>query len=144
MKRRSFLVGSVLVATSATAFSTACKKEERCKNCGMKIDPTSGWNADLIGMDDKPVRFDTPRCAFTYWRSGKMQAKDLRATDYYERAIRDSAELKFVVGGDVLGPMGPDLVPVDAKRAPKFIQDHSADKAYAASEVTMQVLNDIK
>jgi hypothetical protein len=33
MKRRAFVVGALLVA--------ACKKEERCKNCGMKIDPAS-------------------------------------------------------------------------------------------------------
>lgn len=139
MKRRSFIVGAVL----ATAL-VACKKEERCKNCGMKIDPASPWNASLVGMDGTPVRFDTPRCAFTYWRSGKMEAKDLRATDYYDHQLRDSGELRFVVGGDVLGPMGPDLVPVDAPRARKFIQDHQADKAFAASEVTMAVLNDIK
>lgn len=136
MKRRSFLVGSLLLA--------ACKKEERCKNCGMKIDPASAWNADLVGMDGQPVRFDTPRCAFTYWRAGKMQAKQLRAQDYYDRQWRDGADLRFVVGGDVLGPMGPDLVPVDAKRASKFIQDHSADKAYATAEVTTDVLGAIK
>jgi len=140
MKRRSFIVGSVL----AGAFGTACKKEERCKNCGMKIDPTSAWNADLIGTDGQAVRFDTPRCAFTYWRGGKMQAKELRAQDYYDRKWRDGAELKFVLGGDVLGPMGPDLVPVDAPRAGKFIQDHSADKAVTTAEVTMDVLNGIK
>lgn len=134
--RRAFLVGSLL--------AIACKKEERCKNCGMKIDPTSAWNADLIGMDGKSVRFDTPRCAFTYWRGGKMQAKDIRAQDYYERAWKGSAELKFVLGGDVLGPMGPDLVPVEAQRAGKFIQDHSADKAVSAADVTIALLNDIK
>ena len=136
IKRRAFVVGSLLLV--------ACKKDDRCKNCGMKIDPTSAWNADLIGMDGSPVRFDTPRCAFTYWRGGKMQAKDIRAQDYYERAWHDSAELKFVLGGDVLGPMGPDLVPVAAPRAGKFVQDHSADKAVSATEVTTAVLNDIK
>lgn len=140
MKRRSFIVGALLTAVAAPA----CKKEERCKNCGMKIDPASSWNAQLIGMDGAPVRFDTPRCAFTYWRSGKMEAKDIQATDYYERVLRGSAELKFVVGGDVLGPMGPDLVPVEAPRASKFIQDHGADRAYLASEVMMDVLNAIK
>lgn len=136
MRRRAFVIGSCLLV--------ACKKEERCKNCGMKIDPTSAWNADLIGMDDKPVRFDTPRCAFTYWRGGKMQAKDLRAQDYYERAWKSSAELKFVLGSDVLGPMGPDLVPVESARAGKFVQDHSADKAVAAADVTPALLAEIK
>lgn len=140
MRRRAFIVGALVTAVS----SAACKKEERCLHCGMKIDPKSSWNAQLIGMDGKAVPFDTPRCAFTYWRSGKMQAKGIQATDYYDHQLRDGAELMFVVGGDVLGPMGPDLVPVDSPRARKFIQDHQADKAFAAENVTMDVLNNIK
>jgi hypothetical protein len=134
--RRSFAVGALILATS-------CKKEERCKNCGMKIDPASPWNAELVAADGN-VRFDTPRCAFTYWRGGKLTATDIRAQDYYDRKWRAGAELKFVLGSDVLGPMGPDLVPVDLARAGKFIQDHAADRAVTAAEVTTEVLNGIK
>ncbi len=134
--RRAFAVGSVLLA--------ACGKQAaRCKNCGMKIDPASSWRADLIDGETL-ISFDTPRCAFTSWRSGKTHATDIRALDYYDRQWRKGAELKFVLGGDVIGPMGPDLVPVDPQRAPKFIEDHAADRAVATSEVTMDVLNSIK
>ena len=139
MRRRAFVLGSLLLTVGA-----ACKKEERCKNCGMKIDPASPWNADLVAADGATVRFDTPRCAFTYWRGGKMQAKDIRAQDYYDRKWRDGAELRFVAGGDVLGPMGPDLVPVDAPRAGKFLQDHTADRVVTVSEVTLELLNSLK
>ncbi len=136
LSRRAFTVGAVLLA--------ACKKEERCKNCGMKIDRTSPWLAELLAVDGTVIPFDTPRCALTCWRNGKTEATELRAQDYYDRKWRTSKELKFVLGGDVLGPMGPDLVPVDLARAGKFVQDHGADRALALEEITLDVLNSIK
>ena len=50
-----------------------------------------------------------------------------------------------MVGGDVQGPMGPDLVPVDPARATKFVQDHSADRvSLALAEVTPAVISGLK
>lgn len=116
----------------------------RCKHCGMKIDPTSAWRAELVAADGSVLAFDTPRCALTQWRTGKSQAVTLRVQEYYERKWRNADELRFVLGGDVVGPMGPDLVPVDPSRATKFIQDHGADRALRLDEVTTDVLNNIK
>jgi copper chaperone NosL len=133
MLRRSFVVGAILTA--------ACKKESRCKHCGMRIDPSSPWRSELVAENGTVTSFDTPRCAFTSWRRGATPAKTLRAQDYYERRWAGAEELRFVVGGDVLGPMGPDLVPVERGRAMKFVQDHGADRAYAADEVTLALLD---
>ncbi len=139
--RRAFL----LVAGVTTALLVnGCKKQEpRCKNCGMKIDPTSQWRAELVGPDGAVTPFDTPRCALQSWRSGKTQAKSLRVQDYYDRQAKDGSEVRFVIGGDVVGPMGPDLVPVDPARVSKFIQDHAADRALKLEEITSDVLGAI-
>ena len=40
--------------------------------------------------------------------------------------------------------MGPDLVPVDPARAPKFVQDHGTGRAYAVDEITLALLDAIK
>jgi hypothetical protein len=138
-KRRDFMLAVGLTALTALA-STSCKREARCKNCGMKIDPSSPWRAELIAADGAVTTFDTPRCALQSWRSGKTPAKSLRVQDYYDRQARDGSELRFVIGGDVVGPMGPDLVPVDAARVSKFIQDHAADRALRLEEITPEVL----
>lgn len=141
MKRRELmkvLVGGAL----ALAASSACngKKEARCKHCGMRIDPASAWHAELIGDDGKVTAFDTPRCALTSWRSGVTPAKTIRVQEYYDRTTRDGSELRFVLGGDVVGPMGADLVPVDPPRSAKFMQDHGAERALELREITPQVL----
>lgn len=139
MRRRAFFLlaaGGLVVA--------ACKKEQRCKHCGMRIDPSSAWRAELIAADGSATSFDTPRCALTSWRTGKSQATSLRVQEYYERKWRSAEELRFVIGGDVAGPMGPDLVPVDPSRATKFIQDHAADRALRLDEITADVLSGMK
>jgi copper chaperone NosL len=135
--RRAFL-------TLCAALVVACRKDERCKQCGMRIDRQSAWRAELVGEDGKTTSFDTPRCALASWRSGKTSAKALRVQEYYDRQWRDAREVRFVVGGDVVGPMGPDLVPVDPPRATKFIQDHGADRALSVDEVTVAVVSNLQ
>jgi nitrous oxide reductase accessory protein NosL len=142
MLRRDFIVSVLAVAVSASCKSKSGPQTDlRCKHCGMKIDQTSPWRAELVAVEGTTIAFDTPRCALTSWRSGKSQAARLRVQEYYERRWRDADELRFVIGGDVVGPMGPDLVPVDPARATKFIQDHSADRALRLDEITMDVLS---
>jgi copper chaperone NosL len=142
MRRRD-----LILLAAATVLGAACKSkpaEQRCKHCGMKIDPASAWRTELVAADGSTTSFDTPRCALTSWRSGKLQASSLRVQDYYDRRWRSGDELRFVLGGDVIGPMGPDLVPVDPARATKFIQDHAADRALRLDEITMDVLTSVK
>jgi len=139
MNRRAFLFGLGL-----STFALACKKEPRCSHCGMKIDPASTWQTKLVDDAGTTTSFDTPRCALTAWRSGKTPAKGIRVQDYYDRVWREGTEVRFVLGGDVVGPMGPDLVPVDTSRVTKFIQDHNADRALALDEVTLEILGKMK
>jgi hypothetical protein len=139
MHRRDFIL-------AAAVLMTGCKNKTsmRCKHCGMRIDPASAWRTDLLAKDGSVTSFDTPRCALTSWRTGKTEAESLRVQEYYERRWRNGEELRFAVGGDILGPMGPDLVPIDPTRATKFIQDHGADRALRLEEITTDVLAGLK
>ncbi len=139
MLRRAFVVALVAVAVTA-----GCKKEERCQKCGMKIDMASPWRAELVTAEGTKIPFDTPRCALDTWKNGKAQARSLRVQEYYDRTWRDAEEVRFMVGGDVQGPMGPDLVPVDPSRATKFVQDHSAERYLTLAEVTPAVISGLK
>ncbi len=141
MNRREFVLAvSSSIALVSMGMLTACKKTERCKHCGMKIDPATTWRSDLVAEDGKITSFDTPRCALTSWRSGATLAKSIRVQEYYDQKTRDGGDVRFVIGGDVLGPMGADLVPVDPAKASKFIQDHAANRALRLDEITTQVL----
>jgi nitrous oxide reductase accessory protein NosL len=139
--RRAF--GSVVAAWAVTSCRSA-PKEERCALCGMIIDPASSWRADLVLADGSTKHYDTPRCAFTAWRSGAAAAVSLRVLDYYDRRWREGSDVLFVVGSDVPGPMGPDLVPVDPARAAKFAQDHGAGRPLGIAAVTSELLSELR
>ena len=122
----------------------ACRSgEERCALCGMPIDPSSSWRADLK-VDGASVHFDSPRCALRAWRSGRMNATTMRVIDYYDRRWREASEVLFVAGSDVNGPMGPDLVPVDPARAQKFAEDHSAGRPVPVDALTLDFVSQLR
>lgn len=128
--RRRFLLASF-------ALALACKSSvKRCAHCGMKIDETSAFHAELE-IDGARESFDTPRCALSEWKSRGRGTVFVQ--DYYDRVLQDGSRLRFVIGSDVIGPMGPDIVPVDTARSAKFVKDHGG-KDYALGELTTELL----
>ena len=139
MHRRALLAALLAIAASLLA----CKRStsDRCAFCGMKIDPASAWRADLVSEGGALIHFDTPRCALTSWRTGKTAARAIRLQEFYDRTWKDGGDLRFALGSDVLGPMGPDLVPIDPSRAAKFRADHGATDVVALAEITPSLLD---
>lgn len=131
-----------LVGLAAALLVVACKSEPRCKTCGMKLDPQSTWRTELTG-DAGTEAYDTPRCAFTALRAGKTRATGVVAIEYYDRVKLPGSGLRFVAGSDVLGPMGPDLVPVSPDHVAKFLKDHGGHPL-AEDDVTPALLDDPK
>ncbi len=109
----------------------------------MKIDPASPWRADLVRADGGRIHFDTPRCAFSAWRTGRVPATGIVLQEFYDRAWRKGDELRFALGSDVMGPMGIDVVPVDPSRAEKFATDHHAARTVTLDEVTAPLLDSL-
>lgn len=134
MTRRGLL--GLLGALAVAPAGAACTKEQRCKTCGMKIDAASAWRSVLVDAAGQETAFDTPRCALLAWRRGKVAAVRLRVRDYYDRNEQDAEALRFVVGSDVSGPMGPELVPVDPARTAKFVQDHAGGRVLSLADIT--------
>ena len=129
--RRSFTLALLVVA--------ACRGggAKRCGHCGMKIDETSAFHAALEQSGSRD-EFDTPRCALSEWKS-RGGTGTVFVQDYYDRVLQDGKALRFVIGSDVIGPMGPEIVPVDAARAAKFEKDHGG-KDYTLAELTTELL----
>ena len=106
----------------------------------MKIDPSSPWRAALVQDGGRRVEFDTPRCALLAWRTGRVPAVSASFQEFYGREWREGGQLRFALGSDVVGPMGPDAVPVDPTLAAKFTTDHHAQRVLALGELTADVL----
>jgi copper chaperone NosL len=126
---------SVLMLGLCLGWAAGCDRGVRCSTCGMKIDPRSAWVSYLEG-DGKELAFDTPRCAFRAWRAAGAGHAKARFREYYSQQIRSADELKFVAGSDIVGPMGPDLVPVESgAKALQFARDHNGAPPKGAADI---------
>jgi nitrous oxide reductase accessory protein NosL len=139
MHRRAFILA---LAVSPLACK-ATPAEARCSFCGMKIDPTSAWLAELVMADGTKSTFDTPRCAMTAWRTRGIAAKSVRVQEFYAREWSDGKDVVFVIGSDVTGPMGADLVPVSPAKSAKFMIDHAAPRAVDLGSITPELLKSL-
>jgi len=89
--------------------------------------------------------FDGPKDMFKFLQEpGRYVADDvdendivaIRVTDYYTTRPIDGTTAFFVVGSDVKGPMGAELVPFATREnAETFRVDHGGDAVLAFSEV---------
>jgi nitrous oxide reductase accessory protein NosL len=62
-------------------------------------------------------------------------------TDYYGTTRIDAAAAFYVIGSDVLGPMGHELVPHDSEaEAKEFMADHSGKRVLRFRDVTQAML----
>lgn len=124
----------VLLFIGALLLVVGCRRGQRCATCGMTIDPASAWVSYVI-IGGKEEAFDTPSCAFTAWRKAGPRAGHGRFREYYSQELKPVEDLRFVKGSDVIGPMGPDLVPVAADTARRFARDHNGAPPQSVEEV---------
>jgi nitrous oxide reductase accessory protein NosL len=63
-------------------------------------------------------------------------------TDYYAVELTDAHEAFYVIGSDVLGPMGHELIPFkDEASAKEFQEDHKGTRILRFKEVTEEVID---
>lgn len=142
-----FLAGSVALAGEAAPAKPA--KTDRCPVCGMFVAKYPDFLAQAVFRDGSQVFFDGAKDMFKYYFNIKKYhaAKDpadiavIQVTDYYTVARTDGRKAWYVVGSDVFGPMGRELIPFAKKTdAEEFLKDHAGKKLLRFEEVTPDVI----
>jgi copper chaperone NosL len=127
--------------------------DEKCPVCGMFVARTPDWLAGVGFADGAHAFFDGAKDLFRYLledgRDGRGHtAGDVRSafvTDYYSLQRVDAREAWFVLGSDVLGPMGRELVPfADERAAKEFLSDHRGRRILRFVEITPGVLKELE
>ncbi len=136
MLRRTFVATLVLAACGDKART---QDRPRCALCGMRIDPRSGWRAGAT-LNSRTLVFDTPKCLFRY-RHREGELRDAWVIEYYAQERRNAADLFYVLGSDLMGPMGRDLVPVQGREAAEALRrDHQGQRVLSFAEVTPAIV----
>ncbi len=122
---------------------------DTCPVCGMFVASYPYWIATVLWRDGKAVHFDGAKDFFKYLQDLKKyepgrtvtEMQGMGVTDYYGTTRIDAAAAFYVIGSDVLGPMGHELVPHDSEaEAKEFMADHSGKRVLRFRDVTQAML----
>jgi copper chaperone NosL len=106
---------------------------DRCPVCGMFVAKYPDFVCVAVLRNGARVYFDGAKDLFKYVFNPKkydprITAEDIaeiHVTDYYQMTLVDGRKAYYVIGSDVYGPMGKELIPFGGKpEAEEFLRDH--------------------
>ena len=118
-----------------------------CPVCGMLVAKYPAWVAIARYRDGHAHFFDGAKDLFKYLFNVSRYAPghrredvaDLWVTEYYGLTRVDARRALYVIGSDVLGPMGHEFVPLASEsEADDFLRDHKGRRVLRYEEITAQ------
>jgi nitrous oxide reductase accessory protein NosL len=146
----------LLTAGSSSAVQNtpvAPPAKAKCPVCGMFVAKYPDWVASITFRDTTSAYFDGPKDLFKFYldpgKYGPLRKQadvaDIHVKDYYSLTLIDGRQAFYVIGGNVLGPMGKELVPFAGKDdAEGFLRDHRGTKILRFNEITRSVLKGLE
>jgi nitrous oxide reductase accessory protein NosL len=159
MKKKNVLFGFVFIILLTLSLSWGGEKKpikpasrDKCPVCGMFVAKYPDWVAEIIFEDGAYVVFDGAKDMFKYYfnlkryspSKGLSDIDSIYVTDYYTLTFIDGHKAVYVMGGDVYGPMGRELIPFEKERdAREFMKDHKAKSLVFFTEVTTELIKEL-
>lgn len=122
------------LALADTLQSLKPSPNDKCPVCGMFVAQFPDFLAQVLFTDGSYAFFDGAKDMFKYALdlsryNPKKQASDIAAiyvTDYYRLVPIDGYKSFYVIGSNINGPMGSELIPFEKEEdARAFLADHT-------------------
>jgi copper chaperone NosL len=145
-------LAALLLAAALVAANPAPSKpgpREKCPVCGMFVAKYPDWLAGVVLRDGSRRWFDGAKDLLRFWLDpgrylpglGRGDLTSAFVTDYYSLAPVELPKAFFVLGSDVYGPMGRELIPFARREeAEEFLRDHRGQRILKPDEVTPELL----
>jgi len=128
------------------------EENEKCPVCGMFTYKYPKWATQIFyknGNDEHHHSFDGVKDLMkfyfnamawgSYENSKKEYISDILVTDYYSQKAIDGTKAFYVIGSDVLGPMGNELIPFSQEADAKtFFHDHNGKTIVTFDKITKE------
>jgi len=145
-------IGIIWMWQTPAQLSDSTDQPDRCPVCGMFVSKYPEWIARINFTSGPPALFDGPKDFFKFYffrnqycdeKEQKRQIESIFVTDYYTVQLIDAKNAAYVVGSDVLGPMGHELVPFESGTAAhEFSGDHSG-RVLGFEQITPDLITDL-
>ncbi len=122
---------------------------DKCPVCGMFVAKYPDWMAAIHFRDGSHVYADGAKDMFKYLHDLKKydhvrkpeEIQTVLVMDYYRLSWIDARSAWYVLGSDVFGPMGRELIPLEKKAdAEEFMKDHRGTRIIRFADVTKEVI----
>lgn len=110
------------------------------------------WVGEIIYQDGTVLFFDGAKDLFKFYfephkfKSNK-QSQDIKAIyvkEYYDLSFIEATKAFYVIGSDVYGPMGLELVPFKSEKdAKEFLRDHQGKKIITFNDIDLSLLKSL-
>lgn len=120
-------------------------KEDRCPVCGMFVHKYHKWAAGLVFHSGARYFHCCPKCMFhnlhnvPKYQPGETREniRQIWVTEYYTTRQTEARDVFFVVGTNLVGPMGLDLIPVKGKDAAENLKrDYQGELILSLEQIT--------
>lgn len=122
--------------------------DAKCPVCGMFVHKYPKWVAS-IEIHEHTHYFDGVKDMMKFYFQPSKYAhahevadlKDIKVTDYYTLNALKAQDAYYVIGSNIYGPMGEELIPFETKeKAEKFSNDHFGKKILKFEEIKEEML----
>lgn len=140
------------IPLSAASNPVTVTKEDKCPVCGMFVAKYPDFIAQIVFTDGTYAVFDGAKDMFKYilhlskYNPTKKMSDiaSVYVTDYYNLSLIDGRTASYVIGSDVFGPMGRELIPfAQEQEARSFMKDHAGKQALRFEAVTPEFLKSL-
>ena len=121
-------------------------KEVKCPVCGMFVAKYPKW-AGLMEIETKKHYFDGVKDMMKFYifdvdfPYDRNKIGKIEVTDFYTLRAIDAKKAFYVIGSDLYGPMGNELIPFLTKDAAQnFMTDHRGEKIIRFDEITPKLV----
>ena len=127
--------------------------DTRCSVCGMFVAKYPNWLAQIHYDDQKQVQFfdgvkDMMVFSFNPEKFNgprREKIKEMLVKDYYSLQWLSAEETFFVIGSDVYGPMGHELIPFSTREAAEnFMKDHHGKEILTFDRITPELIDSMR
>ncbi len=127
-------------------------KEAKCPVCGMFVAKYPKWASSIVMQDGHYHYFDGVKDMMKFYfdpqkfhhNHSKSDIKSISVSDYYSLENTPAEKAFFVVGSNVYGPMGHELIPfknsIDAK---EFQKAHLGKMILQFTEITPNIIREL-
>ncbi len=147
-----FLLALPAVPARASTPDETVTPQSRCAVCGMFVAKYKNWLTGIHFTDGTEKYFDGVKDMMAFYFSpekyggpGRDKIDRIQVRDYYTMQWIDGRKAFYVIGSDVMGPMGKELIPFAGREAAEtFRKDHKGTRVLTFDQITDDLIQSMR